>query len=51
MKRSQPVLEVDRLVVEFATFGGTVQAVRGVSYAVQEGETLAIVGARISLQL
>jgi oligopeptide/dipeptide ABC transporter ATP-binding protein len=40
----QPVLSVDNLVVEFSTYGGTVQAVRGVSYEVFEGETLAIVG-------
>ncbi|MCZ6830307.1 MAG: ATP-binding cassette domain-containing protein, partial [Gammaproteobacteria bacterium] len=44
MSDRQPVLSVDRLVVEFATYGGTVQAVRGVSYEVFAGETLAIVG-------
>lgn len=44
MSRGQPVLSVDKLVVEFSTYGGTVQAVRGVSYEVFEGETLAIVG-------
>ncbi len=41
---STPVLSVDNLVVEFSTYGGKVQAVRGVSYAVDEGQTLAVVG-------
>jgi len=39
-----PLLAVDDLRVEFDTYGGTVQAVRGVSFAVRPGETLAIVG-------
>jgi len=38
------ILEVTNLSVEFETFGGTVQAVRGVSFAVEAGKTLAIVG-------
>jgi len=38
------ILEVTNLCVEFETFGGTVQAVRGVSFAVEAGKTLAIVG-------
>ncbi|MEZ5551878.1 MAG: ABC transporter ATP-binding protein [Pseudomonadales bacterium] len=39
-----PLLEVDNLRVEFSTYGGIVQAVRGVSFRVGAGETLAIVG-------
>ena len=39
-----PLLEVRGLRVEFATYGGTVHAVRGVSFALERGKTLAIVG-------
>ena len=38
------LLQVDDLAVDFQTYGGTVQAVRGVSFDVESGETLAIVG-------
>ncbi|QQR69275.1 MAG: ABC transporter ATP-binding protein [Alphaproteobacteria bacterium] len=39
-----PLLEVRDLAVDFATPGGTVQAVRGVSFSVHRGDTLALVG-------
>ncbi|MGG4496037.1 dipeptide ABC transporter ATP-binding protein [Brevibacillus reuszeri] len=38
------ILEVNDLHVSFQTFSGEVHAVRGVSFAVRKGETLAIVG-------
>jgi oligopeptide/dipeptide ABC transporter ATP-binding protein len=38
------LLEIQDLHVEFATYGGVVKAVRGVSLAVERGRTLAIVG-------
>jgi len=38
------VLEVDNLSVEFDTYGGIVNAVRGISYRVAQGQTLAVVG-------
>lgn len=39
-----PLLEVENLHVEFDTYGGTVEAVRGVDFRVEQGQTLAIVG-------
>jgi oligopeptide transport system ATP-binding protein len=39
-----PVLEVDDLHVEFRTRSGVVNAVNGISYTVDQGETLAILG-------
>jgi oligopeptide transport system ATP-binding protein len=39
-----PLLEVDDLAVEFATRGGVVPAVDGLTYSVTAGRTLAIVG-------
>jgi len=38
------LLEIDNLVVEFATAGGQFRALNGVSYRVHSGEVLAIVG-------
>jgi oligopeptide/dipeptide ABC transporter ATP-binding protein len=38
------ILEVEDLTVEFSTYGGIVKAVRGVSFSVERGKTLAIVG-------
>lgn len=38
------LLKVEDLAVEFNTYGGIVQAVRGVNFSVEAGETLAIVG-------
>ena len=39
-----PLLEVDNLQTEFQTPGGRVQAVRGVSFRVERGETVGLVG-------
>jgi len=40
----RPALEVEHLEVEFDTYGGTVHAVRDVSFRLRRGRTLAIVG-------
>ncbi|MGJ9458183.1 ABC transporter ATP-binding protein [Oceanobacillus sp. CF4.6] len=40
----EKILEVENLHVTFRTYGGTVKAVRGVDFHLNEGETLAIVG-------
>lgn len=40
----KPILEVNNLRVSFKMFAGEVQAVRGVSFSVDKGEVLAIVG-------
>jgi peptide/nickel transport system ATP-binding protein len=42
--KSDVVLEVDNLTVEFPTDDGVVQAVRGVSYQLRRGDSLGIVG-------
>ena len=41
---SQPLLEIDRLRVEFDLPGGSVTAVKDLSFTIHEGETLALVG-------
>ena len=38
------LLEVENLQVDFQTEGGTVHAVRGASFALEEGKVLALVG-------
>ncbi len=41
---TEPLLKIENVVVDFRTVTGTVNAVRGVSYEVNRGETLAVVG-------
>ena len=41
---SKTLLEVKGLKINFKTYAGIVQAVRGVDFSLEEGETLAIVG-------
>ncbi len=39
-----PILEVNNLVTKFDTLDGIVNAINGVSFSLEEGETLAVVG-------
>src|SRR6266550_347084 len=39
-----PLLDIKNLAIDFATETGTVEAVRGISFTLMPGETLAIVG-------
>ncbi|MBQ0139564.1 MAG: ABC transporter ATP-binding protein [Kurthia sp.] len=41
---SETILEVKNLKINFKTYAGLVQAVRGVNFELKQGETLAIVG-------
>lgn len=41
---TSPLLEVSELKTEFRTRGGTVQAVRGVTFSIERGETVGVVG-------
>ena len=43
-KMGKKLLEVKDLSVSFNTYAGEVQALRGISFFVERGETLAIVG-------
>jgi oligopeptide transport system ATP-binding protein len=38
------LLQIENLQVEFATYGGHIQAVRGVSFGIEPGECIAVVG-------
>jgi oligopeptide transport system ATP-binding protein len=44
MSKGKPILKVEDLKVSFRTYAGEVQAVRGVSFHLNKGEVLAIVG-------
>lgn len=44
MQKLEKILEVKDLKVNFDTYGGSVQAVRGINFDLHKGETLAIVG-------
>src|SRR5574344_305483 len=44
METRKKVVEVKDLRINFKTYAGLVQAVRGVNFELYEGETLAIVG-------
>ncbi|MCL1974712.1 MAG: ABC transporter ATP-binding protein [Firmicutes bacterium] len=40
----QDLLQIENLHVEFTTYGGRIQAVRGVSFGIEAGECIAVVG-------
>lgn len=43
-KQNDKILDVKNLRISFRTDGGTVKAVRGISFSLYKGKTLAIVG-------
>lgn len=44
MSKQEIIIDVSDLAFSFRTYGGEVQAVRGVSFSINKGETLGIVG-------
>ena len=44
MEKTNKILEVENLKFSFKTYGGVVQAVRGISFEVGQGEVVGIVG-------
>ena len=44
MMENKPVLEVENLSVSFAAAHGELEAVRGVSFSLNRGEVLAVIG-------
>ena len=41
---SETILSIENLRIHFETFAGEVQAIRGVNWKLEKGETLALVG-------